>query len=54
MFNDTEMNIVASDEELAASLRLRLWAEHLEAEHRGDQRRRSHVESTKDGAPSRR
>jgi phosphatidylserine/phosphatidylglycerophosphate/cardiolipin synthase-like enzyme len=31
LFNDTEMNIVAADEELARPLRLRLWAEHLEA-----------------------
>ena len=30
LFNDTEMNIVAHDPELAASTRLRLWSEHLE------------------------
>ncbi len=30
LFNDTEMNIVAHDAELAAQTRLRLWSEHLE------------------------
>ncbi len=30
LFNDTEMNIVAHDPELARRTRLRLWAEHLE------------------------
>lgn len=30
LFNDTEMNIVAHDPELALRTRLRLWAEHLE------------------------
>jgi len=30
LFNDTEMNIVSRDPELARRLRLRLWAEHLE------------------------
>jgi len=30
LFNDTEMNVVAQDPELARSTRLRLWAEHLE------------------------
>ncbi len=29
-FNDTEVNVVACDAELARSTRLRLWAEHLE------------------------
>jgi phosphatidylserine/phosphatidylglycerophosphate/cardiolipin synthase-like enzyme len=30
LFNDTEMNVVSQDPELARSTRLRLWAEHLE------------------------
>ncbi len=30
LFNDTEMNIVTHDPELATQTRLRLWAEHLE------------------------
>jgi phosphatidylserine/phosphatidylglycerophosphate/cardiolipin synthase-like enzyme len=30
LFNDTEMNVVANDPELARSTRLRLWSEHLE------------------------
>jgi len=30
LFNDTEMNIVSHDHELARQTRLRLWAEHLE------------------------
>jgi phosphatidylserine/phosphatidylglycerophosphate/cardiolipin synthase-like enzyme len=30
LFNDTEMNVVARDPELARRTRLRLWAEHLE------------------------
>ena len=30
LFNDTEMNIVSHDPELAQQTRLRLWAEHLE------------------------
>ena len=30
LFNDTEMNVVTHDEDLARSTRLRLWAEHLE------------------------
>jgi phosphatidylserine/phosphatidylglycerophosphate/cardiolipin synthase-like enzyme len=30
LFNDTEMNVVADDPELARRTRLRLWAEHLE------------------------
>jgi phosphatidylserine/phosphatidylglycerophosphate/cardiolipin synthase-like enzyme len=30
LFNDTEMNIVAHDPELARQTRLRLWSEHLE------------------------
>jgi phosphatidylserine/phosphatidylglycerophosphate/cardiolipin synthase-like enzyme len=30
LFNDTEMNVVAHDPELALRTRLRLWAEHLE------------------------
>jgi phosphatidylserine/phosphatidylglycerophosphate/cardiolipin synthase-like enzyme len=30
LFNDTEMNVVVVDEGLAAALRKRLWAEHLE------------------------
>ncbi|MEP6892421.1 MAG: phospholipase D family protein [Gaiellaceae bacterium] len=30
LFNDTEMNIVSDDVELARETRLRLWAEHLE------------------------
>ena len=30
LFNDTEMNVVAHDPDLARSTRLRLWAEHLE------------------------
>ena len=30
LFNDTEMNIVSHDTELARDTRLRLWSEHLE------------------------
>jgi len=30
LFNDTEMNVVSCDPELARDTRLRLWAEHLE------------------------
>jgi phosphatidylserine/phosphatidylglycerophosphate/cardiolipin synthase-like enzyme len=30
MFNDTEMNVVANDPDLARGTRLRLWSEHLE------------------------
>jgi phosphatidylserine/phosphatidylglycerophosphate/cardiolipin synthase-like enzyme len=30
LFNDTEMNVVTCDPELAREVRLRLWAEHLE------------------------
>jgi len=30
LFNDTEMNVVTHDPELAKETRLRLWAEHLE------------------------
>ena len=30
LFNDTEMNIVTHDPQLAEQTRLRLWAEHLE------------------------
>ena len=30
LFNDTEMNIVTHDPELATQTRLRLWSEHLE------------------------
>ena len=30
LFNDTEMNIVTRDPELAQTTRLRLWSEHLE------------------------
>jgi phosphatidylserine/phosphatidylglycerophosphate/cardiolipin synthase-like enzyme len=30
LFNDTEVNVVVRDEELARETRLRLWAEHLE------------------------
>jgi phosphatidylserine/phosphatidylglycerophosphate/cardiolipin synthase-like enzyme len=30
LFNDTEMNVVACDAELARGTRVRLWAEHLE------------------------
>lgn len=31
LFNDSEVNVVAHDPELARTTRLRLWAEHLEA-----------------------
>jgi phosphatidylserine/phosphatidylglycerophosphate/cardiolipin synthase-like enzyme len=30
LLNDTEMNVVTDDPELARATRLRLWAEHLE------------------------
>jgi phosphatidylserine/phosphatidylglycerophosphate/cardiolipin synthase-like enzyme len=30
LFNDTEVNVVTHDRELARATRLRLWAEHLE------------------------
>jgi len=39
LFNDTEVNVVTHDEDLARSTRLRLWSEHLEldaAEIEGD------------------
>ena len=32
LFNDTEMNMVSHDVDLAKQTRLRLWAEHLEVE----------------------
>jgi phosphatidylserine/phosphatidylglycerophosphate/cardiolipin synthase-like enzyme len=32
LFNDTEMNVVVDDPDLARSTRLRLWAEHLEVD----------------------
>jgi phosphatidylserine/phosphatidylglycerophosphate/cardiolipin synthase-like enzyme len=32
LFNDTEMNVVVADEDLATELRKRLWAEHLECD----------------------
>ncbi len=32
LFNDTEVNVVAHDPELARAARLRLWTEHLEAQ----------------------
>lgn len=32
LFNDTEMNVVCCDAELARAVRLRLWGEHLDAE----------------------
>ena len=32
LLNDTEMNVVTDDPELARDTRLRLWAEHLELE----------------------
>jgi phosphatidylserine/phosphatidylglycerophosphate/cardiolipin synthase-like enzyme len=32
LLNDTEMNVVTDNEELARDTRLRLWAEHLEAD----------------------
>ena len=34
LFNDTEVNVVACDPELARRTRLRLWAEHLETNER--------------------
>jgi phosphatidylserine/phosphatidylglycerophosphate/cardiolipin synthase-like enzyme len=30
LFNDTEVNVVVCDEQLARDARLRLWSEHLE------------------------
>jgi phosphatidylserine/phosphatidylglycerophosphate/cardiolipin synthase-like enzyme len=39
LFNDTEVNLVSHDQELARAVRLRLWSEHLEcapAELEGD------------------
>ena len=32
LFNDTEMNVVCRDGEIARATRLRLWAEHLEVD----------------------
>ncbi|MFZ0090471.1 MAG: phospholipase D family protein [Solirubrobacteraceae bacterium] len=32
LFNDTEMNVVVEDRQLAQTTRLRLWAEHLETD----------------------
>ena len=40
LLNDTEMNVVTDDPELARDTRLRLWAEHLEVDRVGDRRRR--------------
>ena len=39
LLNDTEMNVVTDDAELARETRLRLWAEHLEVDVRRDRRR---------------
>jgi phosphatidylserine/phosphatidylglycerophosphate/cardiolipin synthase-like enzyme len=39
LFNDSEMNVVVRDDDLARDTRIRLWAEHLElpaAELQGD------------------
>jgi phosphatidylserine/phosphatidylglycerophosphate/cardiolipin synthase-like enzyme len=36
LLNDTEMNLVVPDPELARSLRLKLWSEHLECDLDGD------------------
>jgi phosphatidylserine/phosphatidylglycerophosphate/cardiolipin synthase-like enzyme len=33
LMNDTEMNVVTDDPELARATRLRLWSEHLEVDH---------------------
>jgi phosphatidylserine/phosphatidylglycerophosphate/cardiolipin synthase-like enzyme len=35
LFNDTEMNVVTCDRDLARNTRLRLWAEHLERDVSG-------------------
>ncbi|WP_053735897.1 phosphatidylserine/phosphatidylglycerophosphate/cardiolipin synthase family protein [Nocardia sp. NRRL S-836] len=35
LFNDTEVNVVTDDPEVARSTRLRLWAEHLDADVSG-------------------
>ena len=32
LFNDTEMNVVTDDRELARNTRLRLWSEHLDVD----------------------
>ena len=36
LFNDTEVNVVVRDEELARAARLRLWSEHLEQDAAGE------------------
>jgi phosphatidylserine/phosphatidylglycerophosphate/cardiolipin synthase-like enzyme len=36
LFNDSEMNVVTCDEELARSTRLRLWSEHLAQDADGE------------------
>jgi phosphatidylserine/phosphatidylglycerophosphate/cardiolipin synthase-like enzyme len=36
LFNDTEMNVVVRDPDIARAARLRLWAEHLEGDAGGD------------------
>ena len=41
LLNDTEMNVVTDDPDLARATRLRLWAEHLEVDVIGDRRRRA-------------
>ena len=40
LFNDSEMNVLTCDPDLARATRLRLWAEHLEASRRGRRRAR--------------
>ena len=49
LFNDTEMNVVAHDPDLARSTRLRLWAEHLELAEDRDSRRSGRARSTSCG-----
>ena len=52
LLNDTEMNVVTDDAELARATRERLWAEHLELDP-GARRRRPPAWSTSAGARSR-
>ena len=52
LFNDTEMNVVSHDPEVARQTRLRLWSEHLELPDRRDPRPTRSRRSTSSGSRS--
>ena len=52
LFNDTEVNIVTCDPELARATRLRLWGEHLERDDVRARGRPDTTSSTSSGARS--